>query len=325
LGGRPCGSGACRVFAVPQLPPDSGMRGGGVSGRGIPLALPAPLPVQLSESESFVRLPEKERMFSWLNRYADMPLGVLSPLLEILIIAALVFFMISVVRGTRIARGLALVVGSLLLILFVVSQWLRLDNVLWLIENSAGILVIGLIVIFQPEIRHGLVRLGETVNFWNARESSLDREIADAAMAIARKGEVGGLIVIERETQISSYIESGIQLDAICSAPLLRTIFTKNTPLHDGAAIIRQGRIVAANCLLPLSENVEVTRGMGTRHRAALGMAEESDAVTVVVSEETRQISVTMHGEILRDIDYERLRTLLKENVYRKSADNGEE
>ncbi|MDR1612618.1 MAG: diadenylate cyclase CdaA [Planctomycetota bacterium] len=264
-------------------------------------------------------------MFSWLNRYADMPLGVLSPLLEILIIAALVFFMISVVRGTRIARGLALVVGSLLLILFVVSQWLRLDNVLWLIENSAGILVIGLIVIFQPEIRHGLVRLGETVNFWNARESSLDREIADAAMAIARKGEVGGLIVIERETQISSYIESGIQLDAICSAPLLRTIFTKNTPLHDGAAIIRQGRIVAANCLLPLSENVEVTRGMGTRHRAALGMAEESDAVTVVVSEETRQISVTMHGEILRDIDYERLRTLLKENVYRKSADNGEE
>ncbi|MDR0362630.1 MAG: diadenylate cyclase, partial [Planctomycetota bacterium] len=192
------------------------------------------------------------------------------------------------------------------------------------IENSADVLLIGLIVVFQPEIRHGLVRLGETVNFWNARESSLDKEIADAAMAIARKGEVGGLIVIERETQVSSYIESGIQLDAVCTAPLLRTIFTKNTPLHDGAAIIRRGRIVAANCLLPLSENVEVTRGMGTRHRAALGMAEESDAVTVVISEETRQISVTMHGEIVRDVDYEQLRTLLQENVYQKSTDDEE-
>ena len=261
-------------------------------------------------------------MFSWIDRYVTLPLGFLSPLVEILIIGAFIFFLLTFIRGTRgagVARGLALVGGGLLLVLFVAAQWLKLDNVSWIIEYIASIAVVGMVVIFQPEIRHGLVRLGETVTLWNSRGSSLDREIADAAFAIARKGGVGGLIVIERDVQIGAYTESGIQVDAICTAPLLRTIFTKNTPLHDGAAIVRQGRIVAANCLLPLSENVEITRGMGTRHRAALGMAEESDAVTVVISEETNQISVTMHGEIIRDVDYERLRTLLRENVYQKS------
>jgi diadenylate cyclase len=193
---------------------------------------------------------------------------------------------------------------------------LHLGNVSWMIENLVSISLIGIIVIFQPEIRHVLVRLGETVKLWNNRKMVLDKEIADAAIWIAKKGGVGGLIVIERDMQISAYIESGIGIDAVCNAPLLRTIFTKNTPLHDGAAIIRQGRIVAANCLLPLSENIEMTRGMGTRHRAALGLAEESDALTVVISEETGQISVTMNGEFIRDLDYERLRAILRKSMF---------
>ena len=267
-------------------------------------------------------------LFSWMDRYVNSPLGVFSPLAEILIFSVFVYLLINFMYGTRgagVLRGLALVGGSLFLTLFVTAQWLKLNNVTWMIENLASVSLIGLVVIFQPEIRHVLVRLGESVKIWNSKEIVLDKEIADAAVWIARKGGVGGLIVIERDMQINAYIESGITIDAVCNAPLLRTIFTKNTPLHDGAAIIRQGRIVAANCLLPLSENIEVTRGMGTRHRAALGLAEESDALTVVISEETGQISVTMNGEFIRDLDYERLRALLRKSVYQTRSDADEE
>jgi diadenylate cyclase len=250
-----------------------------------------------------------------------------SPLAEIIIFSAFVYMLINFMYGSRgagVLRGLDLVGGTLFLVLFVTALWLHLNNVSWMIENLVSISLIGIVVIFQPEIRHVLVRLGETVKLWNTKEIVLDKEIADAAVWIARKGGVGGLIVIERDMQINSYIESGILIDAVCNAALLRTIFTKNTPLHDGAAIVRQGRIVAANCLLPLSENIEATRGMGTRHRAALGLAEESDALTVVISEETGQISVTLNGEFIRDLDYERLRAILRKSVY-QSQNNDEE
>ncbi|MCC8108792.1 MAG: diadenylate cyclase [Planctomycetes bacterium] len=267
-------------------------------------------------------------MSTWMDRYAGLPLGVFSPLAEILIFSFLVYMLITFfmyeTRGAGVLRGLAMLGGAIFLVLFVAAKYLHLDNVSWIIENLVNISLIGVIVIFQPEIRHALVKLGETVRLWNTREIVLDKEIADAAMWIAKKGGVGGLIVVERDMQINTYIESGILLDAVCNAPLLRTIFTKNTPLHDGAAIIRQGRIIAANCLLPLSENIEMTRGMGTRHRAALGLAEESDALTVVISEETGQISVTMNGEFIRDLDYERLRSLLRKSVS-QSANQSEE
>ncbi len=257
-------------------------------------------------------------MFAWMERYANLPLGIFSPMVEILIFSFLIYLLISFMYGTRgagVLRGLALLGGSIFLVLFVAAKYLRLDNVSWIVESLVNISLVGIIVIFQPEIRHALVKLGESVRLWNPREIVLDKEIADAAMWIAKKGGVGGLIVLERDMQINAYIESGIAIDAVCNAPLLRTIFTKNTPLHDGAAIIRQGRIVAANCLLPLSENIEMTRGMGTRHRAALGLAEESDALTVVISEETGQISVTLNGEFIRDLDYERLRSILRKSV----------
>lgn len=253
-----------------------------------------------------------------MERYSGSPLGMFTPVVEVLIISAFVYALIAFIKGTRgagVLRGLALVGGGAFIILFLVSQKLHFYNLTWMLEYLGSSFLIGIFVIFQPEIRRALVRVGETVKLWNQREVVLDKEIADAAMWIAKKGGVGGLIVIERDMQIGAYIESGIQIDALCNAPLLRTIFTKNTPLHDGAAIVRQGRIIAANCLLPLSENIEVTRGMGTRHRAALGLSEESDALTVVVSEETGQISVTLNGEFIRDVDYERLRKILRENV----------
>jgi diadenylate cyclase len=267
-------------------------------------------------------------MLSWADRFANTPLRMFTPVAEILIISVFVYMLISFMYGTRgagVLRGMAMVGGTLTLALFVTAQWLHLDNVSWMIENLVNISLIGIIVIFQPEIRHALVKLGETVKLWNVKEIALDKEIADAAIWIAKKGGVGGLIVIERDIQVNAYIESGIAIDALCNAPILRTIFTKNTPLHDGAAIVRQGRIIAANCLLPLSENIEMTRGMGTRHRAALGLAEESDALTVVISEETGKISVTMNGEFIRDLDYERLRALLRKSVYQSVSEENTE
>ena len=256
-------------------------------------------------------------MFSLLERFKQSDIGIFGPVLEIIIISAFFYVFITFMRGTRgagIAKGLAIAYGAAFIVLLAVTQWLGLENVSWLLENMVSVSLIAMIVIFQPEIRHGLLKLWETVRVWNARESSIEKELADAAVTISRNNSVGALIVIEREVQIGSYIESGIQLDALCSSQLLRTIFTKNTPLHDGAVIIRQGRLIAANCLLPLSENIETCRGMGTRHRAAIGLSEESDAVTIVVSEETGRISVTLHGQIIRDLDYEGLRSFLREN-----------
>ncbi|MDR3210712.1 MAG: diadenylate cyclase [Planctomycetota bacterium] len=257
-------------------------------------------------------------MLSWVYSYTSTPLGFISPLVEILIITSFIYAIISFLHDTRGGgvRVMSIIGGCLLLLTFIAAQLFDLENVSWMIENLSNIILVGMVVIFQPEIRHSLVRLGESVKLWNSKASSLDKEVADAATQIALKGAVGGMIAFERAVRIDSYIESGIQIDAICTAPLLRTIFTKNTPLHDGAVIIRQGRIVAANCLLPLSENVEITRGMGTRHRAAIGLAEESDAVTVVISEETGQISVTMQGEIIRNVDYERLREIIRRSVF---------
>jgi len=237
---------------------------------------------------------------------------------EILIFSGMVYVLVRFMRGTRgagVARGLILVYLAGFSVLLFAAQFFHLENVSWILENLIAVSLVGAIVIFQPEIRRGLIRLGEgALLFFSNRAVSIEKEIADAAISISKRGEVGALFVIERETKIGGYIESGVGLDSTVSAQLLRTIFTKNTPLHDGAVIIRQGRIAAANCLLPLSENVEVCRGMGTRHRAAIGLSEESDAVVVVVSEETGAISVAMGGEITRGLDYEGLRAMLRKH-----------
>lgn len=257
-------------------------------------------------------------LVDWLAAFSSGPLGAFGPMLEMAFLAAVFYVLLGFVRGTRgagVARGLAAFVVLLLLALMVVVHWLRLDNVAWLLEQFVATLGVGVIVIFQPEIRQALVKMGETFRMFGAQTATIDKEIADAAVQIAKKGDVGALIVLERETPLGGYAESGVRLDAELNAPLLRTIFTKNTPLHDGAVVVRQGRVVAANCLLPLSENVEACRGMGTRHRAAIGLSEQTDAVTVVVSEETGAISAAMGGRIHRDLDYERLRAFLRDNV----------
>ncbi len=241
-----------------------------------------------------------------------------APLIEIAIITLIVYGLISFIRQTRgegVARGLVLLVVIGFATILILAQRARLENLLWILENLIGVSLIGAIIIFQPEIRRGLVRIGESARrLLGERGPSLAEVVTDAAFAIAQRGETGALIVIARDTPVGAYVESGVILDAALSSPALQTIFTKNSPLHDGAVILHRGRIAAAHCLLPLSENIEVCRGLGTRHRAAIGLTEESDAIVVVVSESTREVSLAMSGKLWRGLDQARLGAMLREH-----------
>ncbi len=242
-------------------------------------------------------------------------LGAFGSILEMIIIISMIYMAFSAMKGTRgagIARGAVICFVIVFIFVLFIAKMVELKNVSWILENLVEVSLFGIVVIFQPEIRRMLIRIGESASqFTGNINSRMEKEVADAAFTISKRCEVGALIVIERKTMIGTCIESGILLEAKLSTKLLTTIFTKNTPLHDGAAIIRAGKIIAANCLLPLSENVEICKGMGTRHRAAIGLSEEVDAVVVIVSEETGAVSIAMGGEITLDLDYEGLTEIL--------------
>jgi len=246
--------------------------------------------------------------------------------LEILILTFLSYVVVRFVRGTRgagVAKGALILTVLLFITLLFTATWVRLDNLRWIMENLVGVSMIGLIVIFQPELRRGLSRLGEGAwKLYGTKQVLLEKELADAAFAISRANGPGALMAIERETPIAGYMDSGIPVDADVNSKLLQTIFTKNTPLHDGAVIIRQMRLAAANCLLPLSENVEVCRGMGTRHRAAIGLSEESDAVVLVVSEENGAVSIALGGKMMQDLEYEEVIRILRRELHQIDEDS---
>ncbi len=250
------------------------------------------------------------------NLASSNNLGIFGSIIEIMVIIAMIYMAFSAMKGTRgagIARGAVIFFVILFIFVLFISKLIELKNVTWILENLVTVSLFGIVVIFQPEIRRMLIRIGETASqFTGNINSDMEKEVADAAFNISKRKEVGALIVIERKTMVGTCIESGVLIEARLSTKLLATIFTKNTPLHDGAVIIRAGKIVAANCLLPLSENVEVCKGMGTRHRAGIGLSEEVDAVVVIVSEETGAVSVAMGGNITLDLDYEGLTEILK-------------
>lgn len=259
----------------------------------------------------------------FFSGFSSGPSGFIGAVIEVLIIVGLTFTAFRAMRGTRgagVARGAVIVFVMLFLIILFLAKLIHLENLRWILENLVGVSIFGVVVVFQPEIRRLLIRIGESASsFVGIKGMKNEKEIAEAAFQISKGEKIGALIVIERKTQIGNYIESGIVIDALVKSRLLTTIFTTNTPLHDGAVIIRQGRIVAANCLLPLSENVEVCRGMGTRHRAAIGLSEEADSVVVIVSEETGTVSVAMNGRLIRDLDYEGLLELLERECHEHS------
>ncbi len=229
---------------------------------------------------------------------------------DILVIATLIYLALLLLKGTTamsLLRGVVVVaVGSVIL-----AQVLDLTVLDWLLRNSFPALLLVIPIIFQSEIRRFLERVGRTSRWpWPGRDfyENVVDTVVDAALGLSEKNH-GAIIVLERETGLEDYIDTGVKLDAAVSTELLNSIFFPNSPLHDGAVIIREDRVVCASCTLPLSDRMDFH---GTRHRAALGITERTDAVSVVVSEETGQISVAANGRMISNLDGPRLRGILR-------------
>ncbi len=235
--------------------------------------------------------------------------------IDIALVAAVFYGLLRLFRGTQ---AVALLRGVLLILLIItaVTSVLQLTAFEWLIRNSLPAILVSLPVIFQPELRRALERMGRTgiLLGWGNRESAAEQVAGYLVSAVLRLADRrhGALIVLEGETGLQDYIETGVMIDGIVSTQLLLTIFFPNTALHDGAVILRDGRIVAAKCVLPLSSRPSVETQYGTRHRAALGITEQSDALAIVVSEETGIISVARNGRIVRRLDENRLMRVIE-------------
>jgi diadenylate cyclase len=250
---------------------------------------------------------------SWLAELLRRPAISGLDLLDIALVSVLLYELLLLIRGTR-AVQMALG-GSFLIGLYFLSRWLQLETVNWVIRNLASYVVFAIIVLFQADIRRALAHFGRAPFFrYFDRASSAEETIEElvvAATTLATR-RVGAIIVIERQIGLRNYIEGGIPLDATITYDLLASIFQPGAPLHDGAAIIQADRVAAAACFLPLSVNPRVSRELGTRHRAALGVTEESDAVAIVVSEETGIVSLAIGEELERGLTAETLRARLR-------------
>src|SRR6516164_4275835 len=230
--------------------------------------------------------------------------------IDILLVAFVIYQFLMLVRGTRAAPMLVGVAAVALG--FYIARVGRLTALTWLISTLVPYVVFALIVVFQAELRHALANLGSRLTLSRALSSEFDAydDIVLAANLFSQN-QTGALIVIEREIGLRTYIESGVPLDARLSYDLLATIFRPSAPLHDGAVIVQKDRVAAAACFLPLSMNPVLSTQLGTRHRAAIGITEETDAIAVVVSEETGAISLTVAGNIERDLTVAKLRERL--------------
>lgn len=237
---------------------------------------------------------------------------------DIVLVAILIYQFLMLVRGTRAAPMLVGVAA--LGLAFYLARLGELRTLNWLLSTLLPYVVFALIVVFHPEIRHALANLGSRISWVRSSTSAVDvyDDIVLAANLFSQN-QTGALIVIEREIGLRTYIESGVALDARLSYDLLATIFRPSAPLHDGAVIIQRDRIAAAACFLPLSMNPVLSTQLGTRHRAGIGITEETDAVAVVISEETGAISLCVDGNIERDLTVERLRERLS-NLLRRYA-----
>src|SRR6516225_1308816 len=219
--------------------------------------------------------------------------------IEILLLATAIYYGYLYFRGTRGARVFT-TVAILFIFLTLVSQLLSLTVISWLLRSLTAFIAIALVVIFQPELRRALGELG-TSRFFSSRSQKRETvEILTESIFELASKQMGALVAIERETRIQSFAESGVNLDSEISEELLLTIFYPKTPLHDGGVIIRNDRIIAAACIFPVSQREDLDRTLGLRHRAGLGISEESDAIAIVVSEETGNISICHRGKIER-------------------------
>ena len=238
----------------------------------------------------------------------------LADLADILLITILIYYGINQIRGTR---AVQMVIGLVAVaLLFGASQYFELYTLSWLLNNFLASLLLVVVILFQSDIRRALTRVGRGSWFGREREkrNEMIDEISRAAVLLATK-RVGALIAVEREVGLSEYLEAGTSIDARVSGELLTSLFLPASPLHDGAVVVREGRIAAASCFLPLTTSPLISRTLGSRHRAAIGLTEETDAVVIVVSEEEGQISLVRDGKITRDMDAGSLRTTLTQLV----------
>lgn len=239
--------------------------------------------------------------------------------IEIFIIAFLFYHILIWIKSTR---AWTLFKGIMIILLFVlIASIFQMSTVLWIAEKTLNVGLIALVVIFQPELRKALENLGNRnffgrlFNFNKQEEAKFsDRTIDELVKASFAMGKVktGALIVIEDSIILNEYIRTGIDVDGILTSQLLINIFEKNTPLHDGAVIVRGDRVISATCYLPLSDSLSLSKSLGTRHRAAVGISEVSDSLTIIVSEETGKVSMAMRGQIYHDINPEFMREKLE-------------
>lgn len=256
---------------------------------------------------NFTELRAAIAHYRWFNDTVDIAL------------TCYIFYrLLLIIKGTR-AFQMLIGIGLIVLAL-IASRVLEFYTLDWLIHSFWSQIVIAIVVLFQPEIRRTLAQVGERRFFKSlspVEESKFIEETVKASVSMANK-RIGALIVLERETDLSTIVEMGTELDAKVSKELLVSIFLPYSPIHDGAGIIRNGRIIAAGCFLPLTLSSNLSKALGTRHRAAVGLTEESDAVVVVVSEETGEISVVMDGVIERNVDAPTLRKMISDVFVKK-------
>ena len=270
------------------------------------------------------------RLSGYLSKLSLPSLGVT----DILEIALISFFIYQFMVWIKFTRAYTLLKGILVVLLFILFAYiLKMNTILWIIKNLSTILLTSVVVIFQPELRKMLEQLGQkkimaTIlpldSGREVQERFTDKTINELVKACFDMGEVrtGALIVIEQNIRLSEYERTGINVDAVLTSQLLINIFEHNTPLHDGSVLVRGNRIVAATCYLPLSDNMELSKQLGTRHRAGVGISEVSDSLTIIVSEETGQVSVAQNGMLTRGLTSAELRSALIKAQNKKVVNN---
>lgn len=254
-----------------------------------------------------------KQIINYIRTYFDwfyIPRITITDLIEIIIIAFLLYHIMMWFKSTR---AWTLIKGILTLILFtVLASVFQFNTILWIVKNTISVGVIAVIIIFQPEFRRALEQLGRknfVASFFSTDDDKngkkIDKkvlnEISKAAYVMS-EAKTGALIVIEQDVRLGDYERTGIAIDGEVSSQLLINIFEHNTPLHDGAVLIRNNRIISATCYLPLSDNLDISKALGTRHRAAIGVSEVSDSITVIVSEETGAVSVAHNGKLTSNL-----------------------
>jgi diadenylate cyclase len=219
-------------------------------------------------------------------------------LLEIAILWFVFYMLLLFIKDTRAVQVLKGII--IIIIIFLITKEFQLETINWILGRLFTISVIAFVIIFQPELRRGLARIGQ-FGMFSGQQQALD-EIVRAAFILSKK-KVGALIAIEREIGLKPYIESGVRLESLVTSELLNTIFTPNAPLHDGGVVVQGSIIASAGCLFPLTQSPHVPSSLGTRHRAGMGLSEETDAVLVIVSEETGDMSISVNGRLTRHLD----------------------